>query len=361
MKFRSSHVPPGDILVHRGDVLDALYFISRGSVEVIRDNIVLAILGPDDIFGEDPCRYKYVGKSSANVRALTYCDLHKIIREDLLDTLEMYPEFAEYFIKNLPITFNLRDEQLAVTHGPSSESNSPDEDDDFFDSNVMTLDDIPAIRIRRRRTRGGSIMKSKASPVKDEEKPATNHPHNDPNSVKNKAAELRPSVGTDQEDDYISDTASRGSNVGGGIFEMRPDKAGLDITPANYEFPQRKPLPRKPQHWSGGRQGKDEQSVPLLRPRTSTGSSASSTSGSLQKSHWQVQAALAATVTATGVIEAAASVEDVTSSATLPDFTSMVSRTTMPDERAATVVSNTGQRLSAIVNQQEQRINFISE
>ncbi|VDK84322.1 unnamed protein product [Cylicostephanus goldi] len=37
-------------------------------------------LGKDDIFGENPLLYEEVGKSSCNVRALTYCDLHKILR-----------------------------------------------------------------------------------------------------------------------------------------------------------------------------------------------------------------------------------------------------------------------------------------
>jgi len=45
MKFKTTHVPPGDTLVHRGDILDALYFVSRGSIEILKDDNVLAILG----------------------------------------------------------------------------------------------------------------------------------------------------------------------------------------------------------------------------------------------------------------------------------------------------------------------------
>lgn len=67
------------------------------------------VAGKDDIFGENLCRYETVGKSSCNVRALTYCDLHKIHRDDLLEILDMYPEFAEHFVKNLEVTFDLRD------------------------------------------------------------------------------------------------------------------------------------------------------------------------------------------------------------------------------------------------------------
>ena len=61
------------------------------------------------MFGENICKHETVGKSSCNVRALTYCDLHKIHRNDLLEILEMYPEFAEEFRKNLEVTFDLRD------------------------------------------------------------------------------------------------------------------------------------------------------------------------------------------------------------------------------------------------------------
>jgi potassium voltage-gated channel Eag-related subfamily H protein 2 len=132
MKFKTTHAPPGDTLVHRGDVLSSLHFISRGSIEILKDDIVMAILGrlrhlnnwdykilskginrfetgKDDIFGENPCIYPTIGKSSCNIRALTYCDLHKISRDDLLDVLELYPEFAESFSANLELTFILRD------------------------------------------------------------------------------------------------------------------------------------------------------------------------------------------------------------------------------------------------------------
>jgi len=67
------------------------------------------IAGKDDVFGENVCVHRTIGKSSCNVRALTYCDLHKIHRDDLLDIFEMYPEFAAHFSSNLQVTFELRD------------------------------------------------------------------------------------------------------------------------------------------------------------------------------------------------------------------------------------------------------------
>uniref|UniRef100_A0A3Q2T0M5 Potassium voltage-gated channel subfamily H member 5-like n=1 Tax=Fundulus heteroclitus TaxID=8078 RepID=A0A3Q2T0M5_FUNHE len=44
----------------------------------------------------------------ANVRALTYCDLHIISREALLKVLEFYTAFANSFSRNLILTCNLR-------------------------------------------------------------------------------------------------------------------------------------------------------------------------------------------------------------------------------------------------------------
>uniref|UniRef100_A0A668AV99 Voltage-gated inwardly rectifying potassium channel KCNH2 n=1 Tax=Myripristis murdjan TaxID=586833 RepID=A0A668AV99_9TELE len=97
MRFKTTHAPPGDTLVHAGDLISALYFISRGSIEILRGDVVVAILGKNDIFGEPINVYARPGKSCADVRALTYCDLHKIVREDMLEVLDMYPEFCDYF------------------------------------------------------------------------------------------------------------------------------------------------------------------------------------------------------------------------------------------------------------------------
>ncbi|KAJ8364419.1 hypothetical protein SKAU_G00132500 [Synaphobranchus kaupii] len=122
MRFKTTHAPPGDTLVHYGDVLTALYFISRGSIEILREEMVVAILGKNDIFGEPISLYARPGKSNADVRALTYCDLHKIHRDDLLEVLDMYPGFSDNFWINLEITFNLRDVDGIFQALPSEDS-----------------------------------------------------------------------------------------------------------------------------------------------------------------------------------------------------------------------------------------------
>lgn len=131
MRCKTTHAPPGDTLVHAGDLISALYFISRGSIEILKGDVVVAILGrcmheaqvyasgsiklsredprrvinvkytkipmlipclcffsppgKNDIFGEPINQYTLPGQSRADVRALTYCDLHKIHREDMLE------------------------------------------------------------------------------------------------------------------------------------------------------------------------------------------------------------------------------------------------------------------------------------
>lgn len=77
--------------------------------------VAAASEGKSDIFGEPISLYGRPGKSSADVRALTYCDLHKILRDDLLEVLDMYPDFCDMFWNNLEITFNLRD--VSATRG----------------------------------------------------------------------------------------------------------------------------------------------------------------------------------------------------------------------------------------------------
>ncbi|XP_060533473.1 potassium voltage-gated channel subfamily H member 6 isoform X3 [Cylas formicarius] len=189
LKFKTTHAPPGDTLVHRGDVLTSLYFISRGSIEILREDIVMAILGKYDIFGENPCMHPTIGKSACNVRALTYCDLHKIHRDDLLDVLELYPEFYNHFLNNLEITFNLRDEEQAGVI-PRRPMYPRDKESRYFRG-------VPS-RSNGLSSRGNSVNGRQESQYSDE------------------------------------------SESGHGILEFSTDKAGQDVTPLNLDFGEEK-------------------------------------------------------------------------------------------------------------------------
>ncbi|XP_011297465.1 potassium voltage-gated channel subfamily H member 7 isoform X7 [Fopius arisanus] len=201
LKFKTTHAPPGDTLVHRGDVLTSLYFISRGSIEILKNDIVMAILNPPDIFGENPCEHATVGKSSCNVRALTYCDLHKIHRDDLLDVLALYPEFHQHFIENLEITFNMRDEEQAGVDPISAR---------FPVSTPTDIDtDTRRFAFRPPRYRYGPGGQSLTS------------------------AHLLP---TGRQDSLQDDADDFDKASGHGILEFSTDKAGQDVTPLNLEF-----------------------------------------------------------------------------------------------------------------------------
>ncbi|CAB3237236.1 unnamed protein product [Arctia plantaginis] len=188
LRFKTTHAPPGETLVHRGDVLTSIYFISRGSIEILKDDIVLAILGKDEIFGENPCIYPTVGRSNCRVRALTYCDLHRVHRDDLLDVLDFYPEFRSSFVNNLEITYPMRDEELCGIE--------------------------PRRRMRYENPYDARLLREAYARN-------TRRPHTETFAEK---------VDSQCSDDDTESPASRG------ILEFSADKAGQDVTPLNFNF-----------------------------------------------------------------------------------------------------------------------------
>ncbi|XP_054865821.1 potassium voltage-gated channel subfamily H member 1b isoform X2 [Amphiprion ocellaris] len=108
MEFQTIHSAPGDLIYHAGESVDSLCFVVSGSLEVIQDDEVVAILGKGDVFGDVFWKEMTLAQSCANVRALTYCDLHIIKRDALQKVLEFYSNFANHFARNLVLTYNLR-------------------------------------------------------------------------------------------------------------------------------------------------------------------------------------------------------------------------------------------------------------
>lgn len=70
--------------------------------------ILYYFLGKGDVFGDIFWKETTLAHACANVRALTYCDLHIIKREALLKVLDFYTAFANSFSRNLTLTCNLR-------------------------------------------------------------------------------------------------------------------------------------------------------------------------------------------------------------------------------------------------------------
>lgn len=73
-------------------------------------------LGKGDVFGDVFWKETTLAHATANVRALTYCDLHVIKREALLKVLEFYTAFANSFSRNLILTCNLRKRVRSLAH-----------------------------------------------------------------------------------------------------------------------------------------------------------------------------------------------------------------------------------------------------
>ena len=64
--------------------------------------------GKGDVFGDVFWKETTLARACANVRALTYCDLHVIRRDALMRVLDFYTAFANTFSRNLILTCNLR-------------------------------------------------------------------------------------------------------------------------------------------------------------------------------------------------------------------------------------------------------------
>ena len=105
---------------------------------------------------------------------MTYCDLHKIMRDDLLEVLELYPEFAESFSTNLEVTFNLRDEDVigvdpsVFRRGFREEPEEPEEEgEETHNDKRSQVKDYKMPRrktTRRRRPMGGGQPVTLAPP-----------------------------------------------------------------------------------------------------------------------------------------------------------------------------------------------------
>ncbi|KAB0794660.1 hypothetical protein PPYR_11499 [Photinus pyralis] len=156
LHIRTNFCAPGEYLIHRGDALNYIYYICNGSMEVVQNNMVVAILGKGDLVGSDiSIQLQFctnnpganVGgasvpsdciiKSSSDVRALTYCDLKCVHTPGLIEVLRLYPEYQQEFANDIQhdLTFNVREgyeaEQESDVNGvPSLTLPSISEDDE---------------------------------------------------------------------------------------------------------------------------------------------------------------------------------------------------------------------------------------
>ncbi|KAL6261749.1 hypothetical protein P5V15_006838 [Pogonomyrmex californicus] len=151
LHIRNNFCAPGEFLVHKGDALSYIYYLCNGSMEVVQNSMVVAILGKGDLVGCDINVHLQHGsngggttgsgsvdvvKSSCDVKALTYCDLKCIHMQGLVEVLRLYPEYQHEFAHDIQhdLTYNLREgyeaEQESDVNGPSLTLPSISEDDE---------------------------------------------------------------------------------------------------------------------------------------------------------------------------------------------------------------------------------------
>ncbi|XP_031783692.1 potassium voltage-gated channel subfamily H member 8 isoform X3 [Nasonia vitripennis] len=155
LHIRSIFCAPGEFLIHKGDALSYIYYLCNGSMEVVQNEMVVAILGKGDLVGCDINVHLQHGsngggnvvsssggndvivKSSCDVKALTYCDLKCIHMQGLVDVLRLYPEYQHEFAHDIQhdLTYNLREgyeaeQESEINGGPSLTLPSISEDDE---------------------------------------------------------------------------------------------------------------------------------------------------------------------------------------------------------------------------------------
>ncbi|KAF0769867.1 potassium voltage-gated channel subfamily H member 8 isoform X2 [Aphis craccivora] len=136
LHIRSNFCAPGEYLIHKGDALTSIYYLCNGSMEVVQNGMVVAILGKGDLVGCDISMWLGQGsgsgnsgvvagggttgggaggdtvvKSSCDVKALTYCDLKCINVLGLVEVLRLYPEYQQEFANDIQhdLTYNIRE------------------------------------------------------------------------------------------------------------------------------------------------------------------------------------------------------------------------------------------------------------
>ena len=85
---------PGDYVVIKGEIGYEMYFISRGSVDVVSEDekIVYATLGTGSFFGEIALLFS--APRNATIKAREYCDCYSLNKETFDEILGRFPEFA---------------------------------------------------------------------------------------------------------------------------------------------------------------------------------------------------------------------------------------------------------------------------
>lgn len=82
---------PGDFIIRQGEWGDCMYFLSKGSMEVIVNDKQVAILSEGSPFGETALLENE--QRNASIRAVSYCDVYRLSQQSFEKLRKRHPEF----------------------------------------------------------------------------------------------------------------------------------------------------------------------------------------------------------------------------------------------------------------------------
>ncbi|MCE9500184.1 MAG: cyclic nucleotide-binding domain-containing protein [Leptospira sp.] len=108
---------PGEYIFEEGEIGDKMYFINRGSLEVVSGDgsQVHAVLHEGNFFGEIALLLKC--PRTASVRAIDYCDLYALDKEVFDKVIMEFPDFARKVKEKAHERKQLRDSARTVAAG----------------------------------------------------------------------------------------------------------------------------------------------------------------------------------------------------------------------------------------------------
>lgn len=105
LKLRLQVFSPGDYICRKGDVGKEMYIVKRGKLSVVADDgkTVFAHLSDGAVFGElsvlNIQGNKTGNRRTANVRSVGYSDIFVLLKQDLWEVLQDYPDARELLIE----------------------------------------------------------------------------------------------------------------------------------------------------------------------------------------------------------------------------------------------------------------------
>lgn len=96
VELRAALFTPGDYIFRAGEIGRHMYFISRGTVEVIAEDgqTILSTLTDGDFFGEIALLFQR--PRTASIRAIDFCDMYSFDKETFERVLAYFPDFAAF-------------------------------------------------------------------------------------------------------------------------------------------------------------------------------------------------------------------------------------------------------------------------